>query len=183
MKNELLLETLPFLKNGSSVLEMLIFETNTIFTNYFVIISILGILLIGLLFKFSGNHSLKNNAFKFSILCFCFATQFLWLTLFFSSQDLPYENPLKEPIGKGGFPLTCFYYPLHPMGSDFPPFEQWSKFYLNYLFYILITLAGIVKYRKVLSEWFSKPKGFKRIVLASMLLNFIGLWYVFFKFE
>ena len=175
---------MSFLKKLHDIFDTFLFEFVTKFTNQFILISIIGLISTWLIFKYSRDNSLKEHAFRLSLLCFCFATGFLWLTLFFSSVEIVAENPLKEPVGKGGFPLTCFYYPIHPMGSGFPPAEQWAKFFLNYLFYFLISLTAIINYRKNIADSLRQPKGFKRIVFSAFfLLNFIGLVYVFFKFE
>lgn len=114
-----------------------------------------------------------------------------WLSLFLSSQALPYneqeisdylESPqtLRVPIvGKAGFPFTVFYFPPPPMGNDIPPDGSFFPFALNTMIYFLVMLF-ILTYL---------PKRFITVALErgaiyfAFIVCFIGLFWTILKFD
>ena len=110
-------------------------------------------------------------------------TTFNWIALFFSFRSLTITS-VHEPVGYGGFPFTCFYYPIHPMGHNFPPFEQWLFFYVNLLLSALVSgLLLFFIYKKRISGKLTNWLNDVEVWLFFLIINFVGLAYVFFRFE
>ncbi len=105
----------------------------------------------------------------------------MWISLFVSYQRLPYNyidfsNP--APAALGGFPITAFEYPPGALGSDEPPINTWSLFYLNLVFWIIVGTGVVMMSRKYLNN----RVPFK-LFGASVIISLYGLGYLFLKFD
>lgn len=110
-------------------------------------------------------------------------TTFNWLALFLSYRSVPFTN-FNEPIGWGGFPITCFQYTALSPGGDAPPVEQWHLFYLNFLFFAVVisTMMIVLKKKSIGTEWTERLNNVT-VWLYFLLINLIGLLYVAARFD
>jgi len=105
----------------------------------------------------------------------------MWVSLFVSYQRLPYNyidfsNP--APAALGGFPITAFEYPPGALGSNEPPINTWSLFYLNLVFWIIVGTGAAMILRKYLNNQVS----FK-LFISSVIISLYGLGYLFLEFD
>lgn len=110
----------------------------------------------------------------------CLGMVLMWLSLMLSYQNIP-ENfdILNKPIATGGFPLKAFEYPHAPMGNDVPPTEMWPLFYVNFLFWLVVSVPIIIALRKkILTTSFVRTA----IVLTAWV-SAGGLGYLVLKFD
>jgi len=107
----------------------------------------------------------------------------LWFSLFISYQTNltdSEKNNLNAPMAFGGFPVSAFEYPIPPLGNGFPPSEAWPRFFINFIFWFLVSgaLAIILPKRIILHSITYKISGSLAIILTA-----IGLLYLLIQFD
>lgn len=107
----------------------------------------------------------------------------LWATHFLSTRTLVFvegAGPNGDPMASAGFPLLAFLYPFPPLGGDVPPFGQWIPFFLNYGFWLALSLLLVPR----LIRAFRKPDSAARIILlAGTLVALYGLGDTVLRFD
>jgi len=111
------------------------------------------------------------------------ASMSLWISLFMSTRLLRWPGPgdLDDPVATAGFPLTAFEYPYPPMGGDVPPLAQWLPFFLNYLFWIMISILVVPRASRALRRA-AVPIG-GMLVVIGVLVTLYGLGDTLIRFD
>lgn len=110
---------------------------------------------------------------------FSLATTTLWLSVFVSRRNLPSGNMTE--YSAAGFPFQSFIFPSGAMGGDYVPLSMWMPFYLNYLFWILISslLVGTLTRYKLLEN----TKAKKWLLSICVIINLSGLGMLLLAFD
>lgn len=104
----------------------------------------------------------------------------LWSSLFFSYQKSPNAfNDITKPIATGGFPFKVFYYPVPPMGSDWPPSASWYPFFLNLVIWLGVGLLISILVQKKLNN----NKLLTALSILAVTVSIFGLLYIMFLFD
>ena len=153
----------------------------TDFTLLFSSVTIGLFLVYWLIFKFLINY---KNPIRIAAFCISWCVIFLWLSLNLS-QERTYNELSKENyiVSKGGFPLTCFYYPVCCLGGDKPPKEQLPKFFINYGFWFALVGATAIYFKEKIERKLASRKVFYGALALAVLINEVGLIFVILGFD
>ncbi len=103
---------------------------------------------------------------------------FLWISLFSSYEKISGAKNIYEPEATGGFPLTAFWYPHSPMGSNYPPSESWFPFLLNFLFWLIVAFAVYFIFKDKI-----KNKRFGWFIFSAISISIVGTAYLVLMYD
>ncbi len=126
----------------------------------------------------------KNNATVAATYCLALSMILLWASIYFIETPLEPFTPenLHNHVAKGGFPLTCFYYPMAAMGGHAPPMEQWPLFLFNFFFWSGLAVLVFSRLSEESMALFSHKLVISVVVFCTFVLNFyfillLRLWF------
>lgn len=102
----------------------------------------------------------------------------LWISLFLSYRIAPNAYLTNDfPIANGGFPFRVFGYPGTSMGGDVPPLQSWPVFYLNVIFWTILSFGFFPLLKRI-------PRAARTyILLTAMLTTLAGASYLLLQFD
>lgn len=108
----------------------------------------------------------------------------LWVSLFLSTRPLRWPgevNLLNDPMEAGGFPLLSLLYPYPPMGGDVPPLAQWPPFFLNYFFWLAVSILIVPRAARALRRGAVPIGGLLAVI--GVLVTLYGLGDTLIRFD